>query len=97
VIAWSKLFYDITNVVQAATLGGERFYRRLFVSWLDQLPERIACALTFEERHSNRLLGIMKHLLIPICLKYARERLYGTPNRSHDEADMMERAFGLPF
>jgi hypothetical protein len=38
----------------------------------------------------------MKNLLVPIRLQHAGEALHGIRNRSHDEAHVVKRAFGLP-
>src|ERR1700730_8971410 len=90
------IVHDITNVVQAIALGGEGIHGRLFICRLHQFPERIARAPAFQERDANALVGIMKNLLVPIRLQHAGEALYGIRNRSHDEADVVERALGVP-
>ena len=83
-------------VVQAIALGGEGIHGRLFIGRFHQFPERIARAPALQERDANALVGIVKNLFVPIRLQHAGEALHGTRNRSHDEADVVERAFWLP-
>src|ERR1019366_2803063 len=61
-----QIVYDITDVVQAASLGGEGVHGRLFVGRFHQFPERIARAAALQERDANALVGIVKNLLVPI-------------------------------
>src|SRR5450759_948700 len=91
-----QIVYDITNVVQAAALGSEGVHGRLFIGRFHQFPERIAHVPALQERDANALVGIMKHLLVPIRLQHAGEALHGIWNRSHDEPYVVKRAFGLP-
>jgi hypothetical protein len=82
--------------MQSASSGGERVHWRLFVGWFHQFPERIARALALQERDANALVGIVKNVLVPIRLQHAGEAPHGIWNRSHDEAHVVKRAFGLP-
>jgi hypothetical protein len=83
-------------VVQAASFGGEGVHGRLFVGRFHQFPERVARPPALQECDANSLVGIMENVFVPIRLYHTGEALHGIWNRSHDEADVVERAFGLP-
>ena len=70
-----QIFDDITNMVQAASLGGKGVHGRLLIGRFHQFPERIARAPALQERYANALVGIMKNLLVPIRLQHAGEAL----------------------
>ncbi len=91
-----QIVYDITNVVQAASLGGEGLHGGLLIRWFHQFPERIARVPALQKCDANALVGIMKNLPVPIRLQHAGETPHGIRNRSHDEAHVVKRAFGLP-